>query len=122
MPQITTISGSNPQLTVQGHQQLVPSSSVGPFRQVIVTDSSGSKVHSISGTNQTAGLTLPQKPTPPGITLVKPVITTASIAARSQDGSNSYVDKKITISTVMLHVIKILQDYNPIIYSSNPTF
>ena len=103
MPQITTISGTQNQLPVHGQQQLIPSSSAGPFRQVIVTDASGSKIHSISATNQTSGLTLPQKPTPPGITLVKPVVTPASIAARAQDCSNTYVDKKITISTVMLH-------------------
>lgn len=104
MPQITTISGTQNQLPVQGQQQLVANSSAGSFRQVIVTDASGSKIHSISATNQTSGLTLPQKPTPPGITLVKPVVTPASIAPKAQDGSSTYVDKKITVSTVILHI------------------
>ena len=61
--------------------QLVPSSNAGVFRQVIVTDSSGNKVHGIAGPNQSPGLTLPQKPTPPVITLAKPAATVISEAS-----------------------------------------
>ena len=105
VPQVTTISGQQNQVCIQGQPQLVSSSSTGTFRQVIVTDASGNKVHSISGTAQSSGLTLPQKPTPPGITLVKPIVTPASIVGRSQDGPNAFADKKIIVATVRIYVI-----------------
>ena len=84
--------------------QLVSSSNAGVFRQVIVTDSSGNKVHGIAGTNQSLGLTLPQKPTPPGITLVKPGFNPPSAAGKTSSGANTVLDKKTSISTVIFSV------------------
>ena len=86
-------------MSIHGQPQLVSSSNAGVFRQVIVTDSSGNKAHGLTGINQTPGLTLPQKPTPPGITLVKPAFTSASIPGKVSDAANTLVDKK-TINTV----------------------
>ena len=92
--------------------QLVSSSNAGVFRQVIVTDSSGNKVHGIAGTNQSLGLTLPQKPTPPGITLVKPGFNPPSAAGKTSSGANTVLDKKTSIPTVIFLVS------TPCIYSS----
>ena len=92
--------------------QLVSSSNSGVFRQVIVTDSSGNKVHGIAGTNQSLGLTLPQKPTPPGITLVKPGFNPPSAAGKTSSGANTVLDKKTSIPTVIFLVS------TPCIYSS----
>ena len=84
--------------------QLVSSSNAGVFRQVIVTDSSGNKVHGIAGTNQSLGLTLPQKPTPPGITLVKPGFNSPSAAGKTSSGANTVLDKKTSLPTVIFLV------------------
>ena len=105
-PQIATVSVQQIQSPIQGQPQVVSSSCAGSYRQVIVTDASGNKIHEISGTNQTSGLTLPQKPAPPGITLLKPAVTSASIAASTQGGTHTPVDKKPILSTVSCSILK----------------
>lgn len=98
--QTPAVSGHQNQMSIHG-PQLVSSSNTGVFRQVIVTDSSGNKVHGIAGTNQSLGLTLPQKPTPPGITLVKPGFNSPSAAGKTSSGANAVLDKKSSLPTVI---------------------
>ena len=88
------------QITMQGTPRIVPSTGVGTFRQVIVTDTSGNKIHSIPGSNQTSALTLPQKPTPPGLTIIKPAVIPVSIATTPQDGKITQVEKLTVASAV----------------------
>ena len=81
--------------------QLVSSSNAGVFRQVIVTDSSGNKVHGLTGSNHSLGLTLPQKPTPPGITLVKPAFSSPSIAEKIPSSNSTVLNKKASLAMVI---------------------
>ena len=76
----TTMSGQplQTQIVSVQHGQLQPGDpnihhGTGHYRQLIVTDN---KSHvGIAGGQPTSGLTLPQKPTPPVITLAKPAAT-----------------------------------------------
>ena len=90
-------------ISVQGQPHIV-TSSPGTFRQVIVTDPTGNKLQGVAGANQTSGLTLPQKPTPPGITIGKSAATAACIVRTTGiavEGTISITDKKLpVVSTV----------------------
>ena len=101
--QVPAVSGNSNPMSMH-RPQLVSSSNAGVFRQVIVTDSSGNKVHGIAGPNQSPGLTLPQKPTPPGITLVKPVLSSSSIAGKGP-GANPAIDNKLSSSSVIIYYL-----------------
>ena len=91
-------------ITVQGQPQIVGNTHGSTFRQVLVTDASGNKVPGNSGSTHTSGLTLPQKPTPPGITLVKPAVTVASIVGTTSpavEGTSTVIDKQSTLNCMV---------------------